>query len=51
MPKWEPQRPTGASVAGVTFSRIEANNDATKPCKWGRTIVTYRGSIYGTLKG
>ena len=34
-----------------SFSRIEANNDATKRCKCGRTIVAYRGSIYGTRKG
>ena len=33
------------------FSRIEANSDATKRCKCGRTIVTYRGLIYGTRKG
>jgi hypothetical protein len=35
----------------VVFSKVEANSDATKQCKCGRTIVTYRGSIYGTRRG
>jgi hypothetical protein len=34
----------------IVFSKVEANSDVSKPCKCGRTIVTYRGSIYGTRR-